>query len=80
MITNPSRIWEQIRKGRTQSTLVDSVVKNHQNGVLQKKKVQRQKDFVNGKRRAIRTSIVITKDKQEGPYVEIFPHKFFSFC
>lgn len=42
-----------------------------------KKGVKRQKDFVNGKRRVIRTFIVVTKEKQEGTYVEIFLHNFF---
>jgi hypothetical protein len=53
------------------------VVKNHQSGVLQKKESKGKKDFVNGKRRAIRTSIVVTKEKQKGSYVKIFPHNFF---
>jgi hypothetical protein len=29
------------------------------------------------KKRVIRTFIVVTKEKQEGSYVEIFPHNFF---
>jgi hypothetical protein len=41
------------------------MVKNHQSGVLSKES-KGKKDFVNGKRRAIRTFIVITKEKLRG--------------
>jgi hypothetical protein len=50
--------------------------KEPQKWSVAEKGVKRQKDFVNGKRRFIRTFIVVTKEKQGGSYVEIFPHNF----